>query len=479
MSYPIRYDRATAPKFGIVFNSIPVFSPEGKALYEERWTRFFEELKAEGAIHADSLLKPRIFHAHEAQAVADEFAAARVDAVVILNSAFPNGHVFPTIALHRQLSRTPLILSSDYEPDLGDNEWTTNAWCGVIMNNGLAKRLGRHVRLLAGGPDSGEFRDEVRMLANSVRAVARLGRDFVCKFGDAPGGFHSSTVDQAAYLRHFGTRIDTIDLLGVFNVFESGVAKGYLGERRFTADDVAATAKRVKGDRSTGVSDEELTRAARFFHAIKALVEANGYTSVAVRCWPELQSSGMRTAACTGLGWLMATGLVTAAACEADCEVVVMQTLGRLLSGKPAACLDFVNVPGRCGCTELGHCGVGIPGLMGEGEHLGCISPDKQAGGRIAPTLIGQFQYGRKTGITAAQKADGNLKILCFTGENTPRSALGKLYSAADVITGRDAALHEAILAHGFPHHLAVAMEDISREVREVCGFCGVECIEP
>lgn len=475
MSYSVHYDKSTAPKVGAVFTSIGVFSPEGKRLYEEQWTHFFEELKAEGVISEDSLLVPRIFHAHEAMAVADEFARECVDAVLILNSGFPNGHVFPTIAMHRNLAQIPVIISSDYEPDLGTSEWTTNAWCGVIMNNCLAKRLDRYVRPLVGGLESAEYRDEFKMLANSVRAVSMLRRDFLCKLGDAPGGFHSSSIDQAAYLKHFGTRVDTVDMLGVFTAYETGKADGYLGTVSFSDKDVADTVRQMKDGRSSEISDDELSRAARLYYAMKSIVEANGYTSVAVRCWPEIGNSNMKTAACFTLGWLMATGVVRAAACESDCGIAVMQSMGALLSGKPAACLDLVNFPGRCGCVELGHCGVGIPGLMGEGEHIGCISPDRQSGARACPALIGQFEYGSKTGITVTQGPEGKLKVLCFSGENTAQSALGKLYAAVDMVTGREADISEAILTHGFPHHLAVVMSDVSREVKEVCGFCGVD----
>ncbi len=34
-------------------------------------------------------------------------------------------------------------------------------------------------------------------------------------------------------------------------------------------------------------------------------------------------------------------------------------------------------------------------------------------------------------------------------------------------------------MGYGFPHHLAVAMGDITQEVAEVCGFLGVECVSP
>ncbi len=146
-------------------------------------------MKRSGAISADSIIKPRIFGPHEALAVADEFAAAMVDAVLIVNSAFPNGHVFPTIAMHPNLSRTPVIICAEHEPDLGDREWTTNAWCGVIMNNYVSKRTGRYVRPIAGDPDSREYRSELVTVLNACRAVRMMRREFIGRFGTRRAGF--------------------------------------------------------------------------------------------------------------------------------------------------------------------------------------------------------------------------------------------------------------------------------------------------
>ena len=478
MAYPIHYDRSTAPKLGLVMNSIGVFSTPGKELGEKRLRKLFDDLKQEGAIHQDSVLKERICGPHEAMAVAEEFARGMVDVIMIFNSAFPNGHVFPTIALHPQLSRLPLILGSEPEPDVGDREWTTNAWCGVIMNNYVARQLGRTIRPLAGNPETESYHDELTMLLNSYRAVAMLRRDFLGRFGDAPGGFHSATMDQPAFLRTFGTRLDTVDMLGVMSTYETGRAEGYCGEAVFTDADVEATMNEMKTGRPCLISDEKLRKGARLYHAFKAQIEANGYTSIAVKCWPEILHPDIDITPCFPMTWLLTKGIVTAASCEADGPTAVMQTLGTLLSGKPAACLDFVNYTGGCECVELGHCGVGIAGLMGEGEAIAEKSPDRQGGDLNAPALIGQFQYGPKTGIAIAPK-DGGFKVLAFTGENTPESAKKKLYSAADVIVKEYRALGKLILEHGFPHHLAVAMSDVSREIAEVCAFHGIEYFNP
>ncbi|MEI6518696.1 MAG: hypothetical protein WCO98_01415 [bacterium] len=475
MSYPITYSRQTAPKVGALYNAIGAFSTPGKELAEKKFTALFEQLKADGAIHAESVLVSRIFGPHEAAKIADDFAAKMVDVVIIYNSAFPNGHVFPTFATHPNLSHTPIIISADYEAELGDREWTTNAWCGVVMNNYVAQRIGRYFRPLPGDPASEEYRDELQMLLTVYRAVGALRKDFIGRFGDAPGGFHSATMDQFLYLRTFGSKQENVDLLALMDTYKSGIADGYNGKVTFNDADVKATMQEMTTGRVCQISEGHLEKGARLYHSFKAHIQANGFTSVAVKCWPELE-----IAACFPMTWLMTKGDVWAASCESDVPTLVMQSLAAQITGKPAACLDFVNYTGRSSCVELGHCGVGIAGLMGDGEAIAYKSPDRQGGSPDhAPALIGQFQYGPKTGIAITQTMEGKLKILGFTGESSPDTAQHKLYSASDVLVKEYKSLNGLILQHGFPHHLAVAMRDITREIGEVCALLGIEYFTP
>ena len=73
----------------------------------------------------------------------------------------------------------------------------------------------------------------------------------------------------------------------------------------------------------------------------------------------------------------------------------------------------------------------------------------------------------------------GASAAITFTGVSSPETAQGKRYSAADVLIREYRRLDRLILQHGFPHHLAVAMSDISREVAEVCAVLDIEYFNP
>ncbi len=176
--------------------------------------------------------------------------------------------------------------------------------------------------------------------------------------------------------------------------------------------------------------------------------------------------------------------------------------MGTYLSEVPAACLDFVNYTGGSEIIQLGHCGVGIPGCMEKNpksipdmpdentkkmiekgklkicEAIGYSSPPKQVGFMTGPNLIGQLRYGKKTGIALIQDKDKKFKMLIFTGESSSSSARHMLYSAADVAVKDYKRLNEIILGEGFPHHLAVAFGDISKELKILCEYYGIKYFE-
>ena len=186
------------------------------------------------------------------------------------------------------------------------------------------------------------------------------------------------------------------------------------------------------------------------------------------------------------MGLLLANGDVTAAACESDWPTAVMQTVGTLLSDQPSVCLDWVNYTGGSNVIQLGHCGMGVCGQMASGTCQGgvcnviAVHPViRQGGGTMGPVHIGQFAFGLKTGVCLTQDREGGFKILGFHGESTPQTARGRTYRAADMAVREYRTLNRIVLDEGFPHHLAVAMGDITEDVRMLCKFLGVQYFQP
>jgi len=466
------------PKLGVIINSIKAFNEEGKRRVEKKFLKLYEDLKKECLISSDSIYhQERIFGPNEAYEIARKFGKEQVDVIIILNSAFPNGHVFTTIASDPYLLKIPIILTSDLEQNLGNREWTINAWCGCIMNNFVAKQIERYVYLLGGDIGSKEYKEKLKKLLKIYNTISLLRKEFIGRFGDAPGGFHSATGNQLAYLMKFGVKVDTVDLTSVMYTYKTGIAKGYIKESKFDEKDIKETIKKMKLMVKTDVDDKCLEDGARLYHSFKAIIEANGYTSAVFRCWPEIQSEIIPITACLSITWLLTEGIVSSTSCESDWPTSVAQSIGTYLSGKPAACLDFVNYTGANEIVQLGHCGVGIAGCMAEDAKIAYHTVCRQSGTKMGPTLIGQFEYGIKTGINLIQTKQGKFKMLVFTGENSKETSKNMLYSAADIRVKDYKKLNELIIEHGFSHHLAVAFGDISEELEELCKYYDIEYI--
>jgi len=480
-------DLCPTPRLGLLINSIDVFSASDKDRGERALVDLFDKLKDEGAIDGGSIVSERVMGYHQARKASDDFAVACVDVIVIANVAFPNGHVLVTLATDPHLRGIPIAVAGQPEPD-DNQEWATNAWCGVIMNNYAAKQLGRPIVTIGGNFTSAEFDADLRALLRTAGTMKGLRRDFLGRIGDGPGGFHSATGNALACAELFGTQVDTCDLTTVINAYKTGRASGALGESVIDEDDIKETIALLAKDRRVAVEPEMLKRGVRMYAAYRAVIRANGYTSVAFRCWPEMNEEYIGVSSCLTVSLLMGRGEVTAASCEGDWPIAIMQTIGTLMSGRPAACLDWINDTARSNIIQLGHCGVGICGQMAcEPCHAGAGVVDtidvhpviRQGGKTMGPVHIGQFAYGVKTGFTLLQERGGAFKILAFRGESSPATAKGMRYSASDIYVPEYKELGALIMQHGFPHHVAMAQGDILNELKMLCTYLGIEFVSP
>ena len=474
----VKYLPHHKPKIGFLSNSVGVFNEEGKKKVESQMRSLYEKLSVEEVISQDSLFYfRRIFGPIEAKQAAAKFCSSKIDALVLLNSAFPNGNVFLALATDPYLSQIPFILTAAPEIKLPGNEWTTNAFCGVIMNNYVAKKLKVRPFVLCGWPNDEKYIEDFKHLISVICTVKKLRNTLLGRFGDAPSGFHSATGDQIAYAKKFGVIIETLDLSSIFQSYNTCEVEGYKGRVIFTDEEVEQTYLEMKKGRKVTVDAENVKKAAKLYQTLRIIIEANGYTAISIRCWPELMGPPLNMAACLSVSWLQEKGIISGAACEGDWPTAVTQVIGTMLSEKPAVCLDFVNHIAKP-IVQLGHCGVGIPSLM-ENCQIAENSPSYQAGSSISPTCIGQFCYGLKTGIGLMQDQKGRFKMLVFRGESDSDTAQNIRYCAADIKVKNYQKLQDIIISHGFSHHLAVVFGDITQQLKLLCNFYDIEYLNP
>jgi hypothetical protein len=62
---------------------------------------------------------------------------------------------------------------------------------------------------------------------------------------------------------------------------------------------------------------------------------------------------------------------------------------------------------------------------------------------------------------------------------SSPDTNQEMIYSAADVRVPEYLQLNRLILQHGFPHHVAMALKDVTPDLRILCAYLGIEYVSP
>ncbi|MDI6870112.1 MAG: hypothetical protein QME79_01915 [Bacillota bacterium] len=504
------YKPSKAPKIAVVGTSVLKFHPKAKEAVQRATKSMFDRFVTEGRISPESIYIPTSFGQYEVTKLAKELKAANLDLCLIINTAFPNGGTATILGSY--LKGVPLVISSTPEPNVvQQHDWETNSVCGVLMNNNALNYMGVYHKVIVGFPGSEEYNDELQRMLNVAYTIREMRSDRLAAFGDRAPGFHASSANnELADLAVFGTYVETISLMAVQDVYNNMRCDGLAKTVTFTEDDVQATIKRLCEDRIVLSPAEQLYRSARYYQAFKAIVEANGLTSAAFRCWPEIQGSGVNI--CAAIGLLLSEGTITGGGCERDVHAAMSQTILHHLSGKPAVCLDFVDQFGRYtkNLVQMGHCGCGIPGCMEpapaeildkirksggkvpqeivEGIHSGRIpvrntlmgsSVNWPSGIDVGPCLVGPLKFGEYTCMRIIPALDGRShKMLIFKGQSSAETCRNTKYTSLDLVVDGDAEeLFGRVLEHGFPHHLAAVAGDYVAELKELCRYWGIEPI--
>lgn len=201
--------------------------------------------------------------------------AAKVDAIVLLQTTMGDGRLAPTLA---QLWPDPLILWATPEKQEGDMI-SSCSLVGVHCWASVLRQMGHPFELVYGGPNEAatqqQFREAVR-LAVSVRRLktARLG----IIGGQAPGYFAMSA-DPFVVHQGTGAQVQTFSLIDFSNAVNE-----------ISAEAVAADVAKVKalGYPHKDTTDDDLPMASRLYLAMKSFLDNENLDALTIREWPEM-----------------------------------------------------------------------------------------------------------------------------------------------------------------------------------------------
>jgi len=294
------YIRDKAPKIAIVGTSVLKFHPKAKEKIRDLTRKMFDRFVAEGLISDNSIYIPHCFGQYEVTKIAKELKSENIDLCLIVNTAFPNGGTATILGSY--LQGIPIIVSSTPEPGVAKHsDWENNSVCGVLMNNSALNYMEIYHKVLIGFPGSDTYNNSLKSMLKIAYTIREMRNDRLAAFGGRAMGFHASSINnELVDLKVLGTYIETISLLTVKNVYDDMRCEGLAKTVTFTEDDIQSVVSRLQDGRIVLSPHEQLYRSARYYHSFKAIIEANGLTSAAFRCWPEIQGSGVNICAAIG-----------------------------------------------------------------------------------------------------------------------------------------------------------------------------------
>lgn len=418
-----------------------------------------------------------LLSADDAPAVADRFAAADADAVVVLQvMAVPPAR---TMALLDRLPDLPVVVWALHGRDGAGDDFdhsditTEGATVGTSQLANLLVRRGRAFSVCVGRLDDPHHRERVASSIQVAAAARRVSTAVLVRIGDPPPGYDCVTCDLDSMEEALG--------LTVVEVPPAELA------RRFGAEPDAEV-ERVRGEAlrqfalAPGLSpeDEGLRRSMRFAAAFERLGRDLGATVGALNCHlPELRyAPAVGVTPCFGLGRETSRGIPWTCAGDVMTAVAMLATkaLGGAALYHELETIDYEN-------DELV--------IANTGEHdLAWADPDEQPAlqpngwfttdplcgvcARFGPpagpaTLVAFTEHPAEPSGFRFIVAEGSFSARRFPGAGTP--------SGSFAFAGRTAPDgFEAWARAGANHHSSATPGLFGDPVAQLADYLGVGC---
>lgn len=405
-----------------------------------------------------------------------------VNAVIVLQATFADSSLAVAATDHD----LPVVLWAIPEERTG-GRLRLNSFCGINLAAFALTSTGRDYRwalVPAADPSasaairealSSEGRSRVSDVAaprpptpaasaKAKEVRSRLGETTIGRVGERPDGFEPCGYEASALRDILGVTVDEVALP---ELFERSAAAA--------PETVAAARSRAAGFLA-GVDDVDqgaLDSSLRMNAGLRSLIEDNGWSGVATRCWPETFTE-FGGAACTPMAML--TDDHTPGSCEADVYGNITGLVLSWLADGPSFVADLVDLDTDTD-TNTGvvwHCGL-APFDMADPESTPVATVHSN---RVKP-LLSEFPLkpGRVT-IARFSQSGGRHRLTIGGGEMLRRPL--PFSGTAGVLrfdTPVDAVL-QTIMSEGLEHHYGLVYADVREELHALAGEIAIPVIE-
>lgn len=412
----------------------------------------------------------------DAQIAAKELLDEKVDFLLIQMSTFADGHIMEVLAdthLRMGLWALPEITATGPIP--------LNSFCGMNMYASIAGQyIDRNItfKWFYGDISERMFIERFRITVAALTALKNIdGSKFGLVGGIAPG-FNNLYYDE----RKTKARLN----IKVYRDIEFSDVKSKALE--YKDSDIWKTAEEMAAEAScvTQNTKEQLMVGARVYRAFEDIIKENGYSGIAVGCWPKYRKE-LGIVPCAIIGRLLSKGHIVA--CEGDIDSAISMIILKLITKKNPMLMDLSKLDFNDDTFLMWHCG-SAPVDFADGNGI-CLTEHYKPGSRAAggdSVKVGMVNdvHFRAQPITVARLTCDYEKMFCFTGEFIDKKDKAfdgsRGWVANPCMHGKHLKLQDlvnTIIMHRFQHHYPIVAGNVEDILLEFMAWTGIKPLKP
>lgn len=441
------------PRIGVVAVGRPTFDVEyAKEIFEKAWASLAGlplQIIGEKALH---------FESDSALAAFNAVNTAGIDMLLVLQVTFTDASVCAEIAKSLDV---PLALWTFPEERTG-GRLRLNSFCGVNLASHTLSRMHKTLDNVHGAPDSAVTLRKIEELARAATVVKQLASSKILVVGEHPVGFDACNYDVQLLKSRFGIQA------------EATPVSDFIDSVKRLPDSVAdeAYARRARDFPNLGEMDQDATRKTlKVYSALRSRAESEGFSGIAVRCWPEFFTQ-YGCAACGAIALMNEDR--RPGGCEADMFGVISSLVLQWSSDLGVFNTDLVDIDPVSDTMVFWHCGQ-APIEMADPD----VQPIATIHSNRKLPLLSQFPLkpGRIT-LCRITQGEGKLRMMLAGGEMlkaplaySGTSGVARLDIPADQFRQR-------LLDAGMEHHCSLTYGDHRPVLRQIARYLKLEVIE-
>ncbi|WJE15241.1 hypothetical protein QRD89_16180 [Halobacillus sp. ACCC02827] len=381
----------------------------------------------------------------------------RIVASIYQSVTFADGEFVEVLIKQVQ---APVMVWSIREPSI-NGRLRLNSLTGGNSTSHMLKCANHPYSFLFGNPEEAQIKSRLLKFLKVQYVIHELKQFKIGVVGEHPPGFFFSGTDEELLHKQFGVEIKKVDLMKAFEE-----SKKLPQEAWEHAIDRAE--QQVIG---LNRNEETVQRFAQFTTHVESIIEEEGLSGLAIRCWPDFFNE-LGAAACSTLSQFTEDGIVSS--CESDIHGAVSMFILQQLSGGKAPYLgDMVHVNEASNSVVFWHCGAGAYSLAhpDQGARPG-VHPNRKLGF----TMEFGLKPGQVTMFRVGYTPEG-YRLLVMRGNalDTPQRFHGTSVEV-ELETDINDTLY-GLMEEGFEPHYALVYEDVADELVELGRQLGVETV--